>query len=291
MNLKMILTHPGGSHKDELLACCLMIAKHGVAVVRREPTEEDLNDPTVAVIDVGGRHEPELMNFDHHQFPRDYTPTCALTLVMRHLGIYEDARLFCDWLEPAEWFDTRGPVETGKWLGVERSVMAKLNSPIDITLLRRFARVDKLVPGDTLYEVMSWLGSDLLDFIGQQAERLKELKHLAQVWEIDGGADDRFKVMFVPRQDPLASDPSMGMARYIQSLGLEDQILGLIYPDRRGEGYGLSRFNDDQRLEFTRIAEEPDVRFAHARGFVAKTDALEPDRLKELVAKSFVTAP
>lgn len=289
MSLKMILTHPGGSHKDELLACCLMIAKHGVAVVRREPTDEDLDDPSVAVIDVGGRHEPELMNFDHHQFPRDYTPTCALTLVMQHLGIYDDARLFCDWLEPAEWFDTRGPVETAKWLGVEREAMAKLNSPIDITLLRRFARVDRLVPGDTLYEVMSWLGSDMLDFIGQQSQRLEELKHLAQIWEIEHDlAPEPFKVMFVPRQDPLASDPSMGMGRYIQSLGIEKEILALIYPDRRGKGYGLSRFNDDQRLEFTRIKNEPDVRFAHSRGFVAKTDALDNDRLRKLVQLSYV---
>ena len=111
MSFSLILTHPGGSHKDEFLACCLLIAKHGAPVVRREPTPDDLVDPAVAVVDVGGEHTPELGNFDHHQFPKDHPPVCALSLVLQQLGVYDDARAFCDWLEPAEWFDTRGPVD------------------------------------------------------------------------------------------------------------------------------------------------------------------------------------
>ncbi len=61
-------------------------------------------------------------------------------------------------------------------------------------------------------------------------------------------------------------------------------------PDRRGAGYGLSRFRDSARLDFTRIADAPEVHFAHARGFVAKTSATEPARLRELVVRSGVAA-
>ena len=118
MAFSRILTHPGGSHKDEFLACCLLLAENPVSIVRREPTADDLADLTTAVVDVGHEHAPERGNFDHHQFPKDHPPLCALSLVLQHLGIYEDARQFCDWLEPAEWFDTRGPNETAKWLGV-----------------------------------------------------------------------------------------------------------------------------------------------------------------------------
>jgi hypothetical protein len=57
----------------------------------------------------------------------------------------------------------------------------------------------------------------------------------------------------------------------------------LVYPDRRSDGYGLSRFRDDERLDFTRVATDPDVHFAHARGFVAKTTATQVPRLKELL--------
>ncbi|MCX6933342.1 MAG: MYG1 family protein, partial [Verrucomicrobia bacterium] len=123
-----ILTHPGSAHKDEFLACCVLLAEHPVPIERREPLPNDLADPAVAVVDVGHRHEPALNNFDHHQLAKDHPPTCSLSLVLQHLGLYADARQFCDWLEPAEWFDCRGPIATAKFLGVDRNTLPKLNS-------------------------------------------------------------------------------------------------------------------------------------------------------------------
>jgi len=57
--------------------------------------------------------------------------------------------------------------------------------------------------------------------------------------------------------------------------------------DRRGSGFALSRFNDHLGFDFTRVGDEPDVHFAHARGFVAKSSATEPGRIRELLAKSW----
>ena len=37
------------------------------------------------------------------------------------------------------------------------------------------------------------------------------------------------------------------------------------------------------------IEGEADVHFAHARGFIAKTSATDPDRLRELVAKAWIS--
>ena len=51
MAVSLILTHPGGAHKDELLACCLLAAVHRVPIVRREPTEADLADAILPVTD------------------------------------------------------------------------------------------------------------------------------------------------------------------------------------------------------------------------------------------------
>src|SRR5690606_713549 len=172
MSLTLILTHPGGAHKDEFLACAVLLALHPVEVVRREPTASDLADPSIAVVDVGGEHAPERMNFDHHQFPADHPPQCALSLVLRHLEIYADAKAFCDWLEPAEWFDVLGPTETSRRLGVDRPTLAKLNSPVDVTVLRRFAAARELRPGDVIWELMRLIGQDLLDFVHGLRHRL-----------------------------------------------------------------------------------------------------------------------
>ena len=85
--IRTIVTHPGGAHKDDLLAVCVLIAESSASVERRDPTEEDLRDPQTAVVDVGGQHDPARLNFDHHHFPREHPPTCALRLVLEHLGL------------------------------------------------------------------------------------------------------------------------------------------------------------------------------------------------------------
>ncbi len=287
MPIQEIVTHPGGAHKDEFLACSVLLALHAVPVVRREPQAEELDDPATCVVDVGHLHDPERHNFDHHQFPKDTRPTCSLSLVLRHIGLYEDALRFCDWLEPAEWFDCRGPVATAEWMGVERDAMNKLNSPIDVTLLRRFAQSHRLEPGEPLWEVMRMIGEDLLEYLRSLRDRLNTIAKHAEVWEL-GKGERTFQVLYMPRTEPLPSEPSMGLGRFIESRGLKDSVAGMIYPDRRGPGYGLSRFNDDLRLDFTRIDGEPDVHFTHKQGFVAKAGATDPERLRELVAAAWV---
>ncbi len=285
MTIERIITHPGGAHKDDFLACSVLLALHPVAILRKEPEAGELADAAVAVVDVGHLHDPDLNNFDHHQLPREGVPTCALSLVLQHLGVYQDALKFCDWLEPAEWFDCRGPVATAEWMGVERDALTRLNSPIDVTLLRRFALQSELHPGNPLWEVMRMIGEDLLDYIQNLRGRLDFIASHAQVWSLThaGGA---FQVLFMPRTDPLPDEPSMGLGRYIESQGLNG-VVGMIYPDRRGEGYGLSRYNDDLRLNFRRVEQEADVHFAHKQGFVAKTSATELERLKELMAAAW----
>lgn len=282
-----ILTHPGGAHKDEFLACSVLLAVHPVQILRREPATADLADPSVAVVDVGHSHDPALNNFDHHQLPRDHVPTCALSLVLQHLGLYEDARQFCDWLEPAEWFDCRGPMDTARWLGVERNVVSKLHSPVDGTLLRRFALSSQLSPGDPLWEMMRLIGEDLVTYVRSLRERLDFIARHSVLWTLDDvpGAPC---ALFLPRTDPLPDDPSAAIERYVESRGLGDRVVALVSPDRRSAGYGLSRHRDNPRVDFTRITQESDVHFAHARGFVAKTSATEPDRLRHLLRASIV---
>ena len=281
-SVDLILTHPGGAHKDDFLACSVLLALHPVVIERRDPTEADLENPAVCVVDVGHEHEPEKHNFDHHQFPRDYPPICALSLVLQHLGLYEDARRFCDWLEPNEWLDCRGPKDTAEHLGIEPDIVNKLLSPIDVTLLRRFAFCSRVEPGQPLWEIMKMVGEDLIDFIKTLRSRVEFVEKHAVHWEI-GSEEESFKVVFLPRTDPLPREPSMGLVRYVSEEGLEGDVIGLVYPDRRGKGYGLSRYKDHPSLDFTRIEIETDVHFAHKKGFVAKTSATEIDRLKQLM--------
>ena len=315
-----ILTHPGGAHKDDFLAACVLAAEHSAPIVRREPTAADLDDPGVAVVDVGGRHEPARANFDHHHFDRAHPPTCALSLVLDHLGLYAEAKALCDWLEPAEYFDSRGPKKTAEWLGVPRRAIAQLHSPIDVTFLRRFAATTTLAPGETLYEAMRFVGEDLLDYLRTARSRLAEVRTHVERWTLpmahstvrspDGDAHvaagratcgrlqngnstgsamdtEDVQVVFLPRDSGVLDEPSSALASYVRAEKLTDVVVALVYPDRRGEGYGISRYEDHPALDFTRVASEPDVHFAHASGFVCKTSATDEARLRELLTRAW----
>lgn len=285
--LKTIITHPGGAHKDDFLACSVLLTQHPITIERREPTEYELADSSIAVLDIGHQHSPEHSNFDHHQFPRDHVPTCALSLVLMHLGIYEDAREFCSWLEVAEWFDCRGPVDTAAWLDIDRETLGKLNSPLDITLLKCFARQTAHKPGEPVWELMRQVGQDLVDYITGLRARLDFIAQHAETWELQNEKGS-FKALYMPRTEPMPDEASAGLGQHIISLGLENEILAMIYPDSRGTGYGMRRFNDDPRMDFCQLKAEPDVHFTHARGFIAKTSAESNTRLKEMLQLAYV---
>lgn len=285
--VKYIVTHPGGAHKDDFLACCLLIHQHKVSVRRKEPTPEELADPEIIVVDVGHEHDPAKGNFDHHQFPFDHPPTCALSLVLQDMELYEDARNFCDWLEPAEWLDTRGPNDTAKWMGVPREVITQLNSPIDVTLLRRFASHTELDETSPIWQIMQMVGEDLVVYLRDLRKRLEYVDQHSEFWQIESQSGDKLEVLFMPRTDPMPDEASGGLFRYVDEQGKTESVIAMVYPDRRGEGYGLSRFNDDKRLDFSSLEEScDDVHFAHKRGFVCKTSATTKERLLELLQKA-----
>ena len=287
MTIKLIVTHPGGAHKDDFLACCLLAHLHKAPIERRDPTDEDLAGAATCVVDVGGVHDAQLNNFDHHQFPRDVPPLCALSLVLQNLGIYEDALSFCAWLRPAEWLDTLGPNETAKLMGIPRAAFSELNSPIDISLLNRFANCTKLGPDDTIYQVMSMVGEDILNYVRSLRERLDFLKQHCKWWTIETDGDP-IQAVFLEQSDVIANDPSFGLYAFIAEQEKTDEVHALVYPDRRGSGFGLTRYEDCQRLNFSNIENQDGVRFAHKRGFVAKVETTDPDRLKELLSLAIV---
>ena len=57
-NVNKIVTHAGHAHRDDFLSVCFTLAlcaeyNNEPVVERRNPTEEELNDADVVVLDVG----------------------------------------------------------------------------------------------------------------------------------------------------------------------------------------------------------------------------------------------
>ena len=104
--------------------------------------------------------------------------------------------------------------------------MSKLNSPMDVTLLRRFAQAERLDPGELLYEMMRWVGEDLLEYLKTLRERLTYIGEHGEVWALEVDGAETFEVLFMPRTDPLPTEPSMGLGRYLDSIGESENVAG-----------------------------------------------------------------
>jgi len=291
--MKTVVTHPGSAHRDEFLSCCLLIAAGKVdCIQRRDCTEEDLtastyNDPHVIVLDQGGRHEPELLNFDHHQFPREADPACSITLILTHIGINaEKARSIWDWLEFSELLDSKGPFATAEKLGSTPEAIFAGVSPIETTVLQWFEEINVLSspehsvagfesPDASLYVLMERIGREKLDYLNEVVERHAFLDANAKIVEVDGLVV--VDATCVPRDE----NPVMGLESWIQTNGRirrefpGDTVAVTVTQDDRGHGVCLYRRNDDPRIDFSALEGKTDVEFAHKGGFVAKLKRLD----------------
>ena len=166
--IKKIITHSGQAHVDDFLSCCVLayVNEFEGTIWRREPTVEEIYDPEVAVIDIGGIHNPAKLNFDHHHFSEDQEPTCSLSLVLDHIGIYQNALKHLPWLHTVEWFDSRGPTKTAEYLKINTAVIKSLSNPISQAVMSWFSEcgyVDLANHSqDLMSNLMYWLGEEIL---------------------------------------------------------------------------------------------------------------------------------
>jgi len=259
-----IVSHPGSAHKDDFLSVSVLLATLKQAeVFRREPTEEDLNDPDTYVVDVGLELTPERHNFDHHQ---DRSLPCAFHLVMKHLGHHDAAMLMFAWYPHMSMMDVSGPYRTAEHLGVDSSVLFASSSPIDGYIISTFASLESLNAQNPLYDLMKSLGENMIALIGRKMERLERLKAEA-------------KVVQVKHLKAVASDinnsPKLAMELYLRFLDDENIVMS-ITPSNRGEGWELLRLGDNTIVDFRVIENNQEIRFVHGSGFLAKTHTRLP---------------
>ena len=132
---------------------------------------------------------------------------------------------------------------------------------------------------EQIFSPLVVVGQDLLDYLAGVREQIAFADAHVVRWSIDA-----IEALFLPRTDPLPDEPSGVVKSYVRAHELESAVAAIVYPDRRGTGYGIARYEDHPRLDFSPLSEEPDVHFAHKSGFMCKTTATNPDRLRALIA-------
>ena len=313
--MKKIITHGGNAHLDDMASCALALvdrawgylernevpmeealgkACESVVIERREPTAEELKDPHVLVLDVGGRYEPEKGNFDHHQLPAG-TKESAMSLFAASIGLPngnfdgttkyvpgstkypgDSLAYFLD--DAYTWFRTRvaldacGPFATAKEKLVRWAVVEQFLGPCEEIVLKAFedaepeARVDVVKP----------LAEMILRRHAAWARVVARVKY-DRPWWGDGGFTIADFTMADPEDVEACSDM---FTRYVTGVA--------VFHDNRGEGLTLLRLRDDPRIDFTRVKNSPEVAFCHAGGFIVKTKSKDLDMAWLLVEGAYV---
>lgn len=267
----MIITHGGQAHRDEFLAIAFWMAVYGLqSIVRRDPTQEELDDPAITVIDVGLKFDPSKNNFDHHQYRGGDS---ALVLVLKHLELYEEAQVVFPWVQFSSDLDTTGPFAVAKGLGLTTDQLFSTLSPIEEQILFLFQQEEEVATRI----FMKTIGDGLLEKIRFYQKRMAELSANAQIIRV-GKVEGIFST--------LTDRPSSFLEEFRQQNCPTAAFS--ICPDDRGDGHTLYRFADHPGLNFSLLEGFDEVIFAHKGGFIAKTKPLELEGLKVLVGLAMV---
>ena len=314
--MKKIITHGGKAHLDDLMACTIALmnrtwgslengrtttveaahapAGEGVVIERREPTEDELANTHILVLDVGGRYEPGKGNFDHHQFPRG-TKESAMSLFAASIGLPNGAfdgtaeyapgspdyptDSLAAFLEDAfPWFRTRvaldacGPFATAKGNGVEWDAVTKFLGPLENVVLGTFENAEP----EARVDVVRPLAEMILRRHAAWERVVSAVKYDHPWW-----ADGDFTIADFTKADPADAKACSDMfTRYVNGTA--------VFHDDRGDGLTLLRLRDDPRIDFTKVKDDPEVAFCHAGGFVVKTRTKDLDKAWSLVEGAYV---
>jgi hypothetical protein len=294
-HIDYIITHPGRAHRDEFYAIGLAIHIFGpTAVYRREPTEEELDEPHIMVLDVGKRQEPWLNNFDHHQLTRG-TVECTLSLMAKYFRV--DAEVskmtYHDLWQDAAWYravmlqDSLGPAGMAKRLGVNK-MPEEFMSGIEIFCLQQFA-ADKLAGASDGAVAPYWLVFclDLVeakirtaqDFI-KQMKRIKANHEVRPIRWAGVPWKRAINVFWAPKAGIF------GINAFIKKKKFQIDIT--ITKDPRTGGLSVYRLREDGPFDFAHLTGAENVIYADHRGFLATLEKDTPwERIEALIVLAY----
>ena len=253
--VRRIVTHGGLPHMDDIMACAIAYAlgvPHDAVIERRNPKPGELESMTVLVLDVGGTHDPEHLDFDHHQRSREEEPKCAFKLFSEWLGVDEEFSMLFPWYATWNLLDVAGPNVTAAALGTTWDRLEGLvANPLADFVIRRFA-------DDPSFRQKVVL--TLSNAIGLTRRLWKSINEKVVAREVCGLPAGDFTAC-ATEEISRCSDIWIRLNRPAL----------IISKDNRGEGLTILRCNDDPRLDFSRCAGRPYAAFCHPGGFLVKT--------------------
>jgi len=275
----LIITHPGSAHVDDLLSVSLVIYKMGNIdrIERRKPTEAELQDPSIWKLDIGNAFDPSLKQFDHHQSDMN---DCTLSLLLKTWNEWDRAIGVHKWLETVKIMDAQGPSKVIEYLNISRQALNNLNSFIEKSILQLFQEKTVIEENDSFFKLLHYFGEEFFNKIENYYKLLSIIEKKIKFYVIKG----------VPVIECLCDVKPSPLLFSIFSLKKNEKWGNggiVIYQNDRPVGsIALKRFDDDERVDFNRIANLEKVIFIHKNGFFAVVQQMRSSELKQYIEKA-----
>ncbi|MHA1151007.1 MAG: MYG1 family protein [Promethearchaeota archaeon] len=278
--MTIIITHPGSAHLDDFLSCCLVLQKYDDVkeIRRKEPTKSEINDPNIWVLDVGDKNKPSLRCYDHHQ--QEYTEDSTLSLLLKDWELWEKAKKVYKWLEIAVMQDALGSSAVAKTLKIKSSILGKLDSFIERSIIKFFQEEEVITIRSFLFPIMKEIGNEFFTSLREYFKLEKKIEKKIIFRKIKGVTI----AMCFEGMEPSPHIERLLKEKKRKKYPNEKGGI-LIYPNRRIEDtIALKRLNDDARVDFTRVKDYNKVKFAHRQGFFLSLEPLSWEKLKKYLS-------
>ena len=277
--MALIITHPGSAHLDDFLSCCLVVNKSGniKKIKRKEPDKAEIKDPAIWKLDVGERHDPEIKCFDHHQ--DGMNEECTLSLLLKNWSLWSIANEVHKWLNIVIINDTRGPKEVTKELRISFKALGALDSFTERTILDFFKKQNEIVKGSLLFSLMEMVGKNFFALIDEyntvmgvvnEKLKFKTIKGVQSIFCYEG-LNHSSTLLRIIKDKMVEKWPKLkgGIA---------------VYPNKRvKDTIALRRYDDDERVDFSRISHYEKVVYSHPKGFFISVKQMTEDQLERYI--------
>lgn len=263
-----VAVHPSPAHPDETLSLPLVLAicENVERVIHTNSPRTD--DPTIICLDVGGQLSEMVV--DHHQKSEEVENECTFSLLLKRLGLWEQALSLWDWLPRLVMQDAKGPGAAASMLGITHSQYFACFSPIEAGFIDLVSRHEIIEREDPLFRILKEMGTSLLNSLASWGTICQQVADMPLqdgfLWGLDVSQEDAV------RDSRLYN---LALKRRAES---DPTILGSVMWGSRPPGsVTLFSFNTERMNLHTILSEEDEsVLFIHKNGFMGTVTRSHP---------------
>jgi hypothetical protein len=269
---------------DDFLSCCVVLQKDRkvTKIIRKEPSEREIQNPNIWKLDVGNDLNPELRLYDHHQ--RDMGDN-TFSLLLKEWGIWDKANEVYPWIPTMVLMDIRGAKEVITDLEITYEALNSLDSFIERYFLRWFKTKKKIEKPAVLFKLMRQFGRHFF-------KRIEKYYKVQEIVENEG----KYKMIegvpiMLLLSDKISNSNILHQLATQKKREVWPHERGgiLIFPNDRPEGsIGVKRLGNDRRIDLYRLHGFNKTIFTHKRGFFAALEDMSDYELEQYIKEAIV---